>query len=527
LESTGEAAMKEALLRCAGERVRTSTHLADQVAEEGARRVGILAILTAVTVVGKTLLQVLLQPEMIAGVRSPAFRVAALCLVLASVGLFVVQRARIVAAQVLLDLGLVLEVTGAFALGVMENAMPWPEHPFRGIAGVSVWIAICMLVIPNRPGRSFAAALLAAAMAPLAHLVCAAALGYPAFPSHRLAGYSLTPFVVAAWTPFISTRMYQMQKELSRATELGSYHLEALIGKGGMGEVWRASHRLLRRPAAVKVVRPEILSNTGEAKLLHTRQRFEQEAQAIASLRSPHTISLYDFGSSDDGSLYYAMELLEGMDADTLVERYGPLPAARVISILLQVCDSLEEAHEAGMVHRDVKPTNLFLCRLGKQADFVKLLDFGLVKEIVASGRTQLTMVGETSGTPAFMSPEQVRGELDVDFRADIYALGCVAYFLLTGELVFNELTAMGAALAHVEKTPVPPSYRSELPIPESLERVVLACLQKDRERRPATIGELRRRLEAIDDAGKWTRADANEWWGGHQPPAGGGGAGV
>jgi serine/threonine-protein kinase len=231
-------------------------------------------------------------------------------------------------------------------------------------------------------------------------------------------------------------------------------------------------------------------------------------------------VSLYDFGVSDDGSLYYAMELLEGMDADTLVERFGPLPAARVVSILLQVCDSLEEAHEAGMVHRDIKPTNLFLCRLGKQADFVKVLDFGLVKAIVTPDRTQLTMVGETSGTPAFMSPEQVRGEPDVDFRADIYSLGCVAYFLLTGELVFNELSAMGAALAHVEKTPVPPSYRSELPIPESLERIVMACLEKRREFRPASIAELRRLLEKSDVSGEWTRADATEWWSLHRPPA-------
>jgi serine/threonine-protein kinase len=309
-----------------------------------------------------------------------------------------------------------------------------------------------------------------------------------------------------------------MQKDLSRTTDLGSYRLESLLGKGGMGEVWRARHRLLRRDAAVKLVRPDLLSTAGASDLRHIRRRFEQEAQAIASLRSPHTVALYDFGLSDDGSLYYAMELLEGLDAESLVNRYGPQPAGRVISLLRQACDSLEEAHDLKMVHRDVKPTNLFVCRLGKQVDFVKVLDFGLVKAALNPGQAQLTMQGETSGTPAFMAPEQVRAEPDIDGRADIYSLGCVAYFLLTGELVFDEPTPMATALAHVENDPAPPSRRSELPIPASLERVIMACLEKKRDQRPQSVAELASLLESCTDVPLWTPADGKQWWDLHRP---------
>jgi serine/threonine-protein kinase len=212
------------------------------------------------------------------------------------------------------------------------------------------------------------------------------------------------------------------------------------------------------------------------------------------------------------------MELLDGLDAQTLVERYGPQPAGKVISLIRQACDSLEEAHDLRMVHRDIKPTNLFVCRLGKQVDFVKVLDFGLVKAMVDPGQAQLTMQGETSGTPAFMAPEQVRGEPDIDARTDIYGLGCVAYYLLTGELVFNEPTPLSTALAHVEQAPVPPSLRSELAIPASLERVVLACLEKKREQRPSSAAELASLLEGCTDVPQWTPADAKQWWALHHP---------
>jgi eukaryotic-like serine/threonine-protein kinase len=511
------------ILQCAANRFgsdrdRTKARLDDDVAENAARRLGTLAILTALTVVGSTILLCALQPELAAAHETPVFRLSALFLLLASVGLAALERSKLVRPQVLLDAGLAFEVAGAFAIGMMENSAAWPDSPVRGSTAVAAWIAICVLVISNRPWKSFIAAGVSAGMVPAAHLLSAQILGYPAMPWNRLASYTIGPLFVAGWTPFLSTRIYRMQKDLSRTTDLGSYRLESLLGKGGMGEVWRARHRLLRREAAVKLVRPDIVSRAGDRELQHIRRRFELEAQAIASLRSPHTVALYDFGTSDDGSLYYAMELLEGLDAQTLVKQYGPQPAGRVISFIRQVCDSLDEAHDLRMVHRDLKPTNLYVCRLGKQVDFVKVLDFGLVKAILDPGQAQLTMQGETSGTPAFMAPEQVRGEPDIDDRADIYSLGCVAYFLLTGALVFDEPSALSMALAHVERTPTPPSQRSELSIPGSLERVIMACLEKKRERRPQSVAELASLLERCTEVPEWTPAHAKQWWALHYP---------
>jgi eukaryotic-like serine/threonine-protein kinase len=211
------------------------------------------------------------------------------------------------------------------------------------------------------------------------------------------------------------------------------------------------------------------------------------------------------------------MEYLHGLDAETLVHQYGPQPAGRVVSFLRQVCESLEEAHEAGLVHRDIKGSNVFICRLGKRTDFVKVLDFGLVKDLAGATRTALSQ-SSTSGTPAFMAPEQVRGEA-VDARADIYGVGCLAYFLLTGTVVFNKPpSAMAVALAHLSETPEPPSARSELPIPESLERVVLACLQKKREDRPQSAAALRAMLDRCAGVPPWSQADANQWWALHRP---------
>jgi serine/threonine-protein kinase len=236
----------------------------------------------------------------------------------------------------------------------------------------------------------------------------------------------------------------------------------------------------------------------------------------MASLRSPHTVAIYDYGVLDNGSLYYAMEFLPGLDAQSLVDRYGPQPAGRVVAFLRQACESLEEAHDAGLVHRDIKPGNLFICRLGKRTDFVKVLDFGLVRVLADSART-LTTADGTSGTPAYMPPEQVRGE-EVDARADIYGLGCVGYFLLTGNIVFNKPNAMSVALAHATERPQRPSERSELPVPESLERLVMACLEKKREDRPQSVAELRAMLDGCTDIAPWTQANADHWWAVHRP---------
>jgi eukaryotic-like serine/threonine-protein kinase len=238
------------------------------------------------------------------------------------------------------------------------------------------------------------------------------------------------------------------------------------------------------------------------------QRRFEQEAKATALLRSPHTVELYDFGVTDDGVFYYVMELLDGIDLETLVRKFGPQPAARVAAIVRQACRSLAEAHRHGMVHRDIKPGNIFLCRMGGEYDFTKVLDFGLVK-VVDSSDIQLTGEGATTGTPAYMPPE-VSQAGSIDGRTDLYALGCVAYWLLTGHLVFEEKTATATMLAHIREQPVPPSQRTVPPAPEWLDRAILMCLAKEPSQRPASAEIL---AEMLDGADSWTARNAQDWW--------------
>jgi serine/threonine-protein kinase len=315
------------------------------------------------------------------------------------------------------------------------------------------------------------------------------------------------------WTNFLSRNMYSMQMQTNYAEDLGSYKLERVIGQGGMGEVWLASHRMLARNAAVKLIRPEILSGQSMRAESVIRKRFEREARATASLRNPHTVALYDFGLTQDHMFYYVMELLEGIDLQTMVDKFGPLHPGRVKNILIQICESLEEAHRLGMVHRDVKPRNIFLSKMGWQHDFAKMLDFGLVKTALREDESMMTMDGSATGTPAYMAPEVALGGSTVDGRTDIYSLGCVAYFILTGELVFPESSPTAIALAHVQKAPIPPSQRTELAIPDGLERVILQCLEKDPANRPRSAQDLARKLEALRDVPIFCRDQAASWW--------------
>ena len=301
---------------------------------------------------------------------------------------------------------------------------------------------------------------------------------------------------------------------------LGSYELERPLGRGGMGEVWRARHALLGRPIAIKVIKASALSDD-PAMVDVLLKRFAREAQAMSRLSSPHTVQVHDFGTTDDGSFYYAMELLDGVDLRTLVERSGPLPPERVVYLLLQACESLAEAHRAGLVHRDVKPANLHLCRVGIRTDFLKVLDFGLVKSLDAiADETQLTTAGAAAGSPAFMPPEIVLGE-EVDARTDVYALGAVAFWLLTGRLLFDEKTAIRTLMAQVDRAPEPPSRHSPEPVPELLDAMVLACLAKDPARRPASVEALARDLVQIPLPNRWDEGRAGAWWKANMPPAG------
>jgi serine/threonine protein kinase len=313
--------------------------------------------------------------------------------------------------------------------------------------------------------------------------------------------------------------LQRLGRRLREAQELGSYQLVELLGHGGMGEVWRAEHRLLARDAAIKLVRPEVLGagNLADAQVI--RRRFEREAQATAALSSPHTINVFDYGVTDEGTFYYVMELLSGRDLESLVREFGPLPADRAMFLLRQVCHSLADAHARGLVHRDIKPANIYVCRMGLEFDFVKVLDFGLVKLRQRSGIEQtLKTLDHTTGTPAYMAPEIILGEADVDRRADVYALGCVAYYLLTGQLVFEADTPMKMLLQHVQAQPIPPSQRTELKIPRELDEFVLSCLQKDPEKRPQSATELLYSARECKTCETWNQDLARIWWETHLP---------
>ncbi|MFN7980969.1 MAG: serine/threonine-protein kinase [Vicinamibacterales bacterium] len=394
----------------------------------------------------------------------------------------------------------------------------WTPAPLAAMSSLLSWNAVVILVagmiIPASPGRIFAASLIAASTDPLARWLTAPAAA-TAVPAVRMLVMYLPNYACAAVAMLPSQVLQRLGQTLKQAQDMGSYHLEELLGKGGMGEVWRASHRLFARTAAVKLIRPELMGVSTVQDSDALIRRFHREAEATAVLESPHTIRLFDFGVTEDRTFYYVMELLTGCDLESLVRRAGPVPAERVIFLLRQVCHSLAEAHAQGLVHRDITPRNIYVCRMGLDYDFVKVLDFGLVARSKAVHQTIAGHDRSTTGTPAFMAPEVILEEA-VDARADIYALGCVAYYLLTGELVFDGDTPMKMFMQHVQAEPIPPSLRSELPIPTALETLVLACLAKAPGARPQSIAELAQQLDAIVLKDRWSNDAARRWWSTH-----------
>ncbi len=313
-----------------------------------------------------------------------------------------------------------------------------------------------------------------------------------------------------------SSPVLEIDEELlDNKLTIGSYRLISRLGSGGMGEVWLGRHRLLARPAAVKLIRPEASGGADREQLV---RRFLREAQVTAGLQSPHTVQLYDFGVNDEGSFYYVMELLHGLDLHQIVNRFGGLPAERVTMLVRQACRSLAEAHEHGLVHRDIKPANLYVARLGTEYDHLKVLDFGIVKEQRGRDLTLLSAQEVLQGTPAFMAPEVVMGESHIDGRTDLYSLACAAYWALTGQPVFDANTPMQMLLHHAQTAPQPPSRVSELPIPKALDAVLMQCLEKDPSRRPSSALELESQLAAVPCAEPWTRERARAWWETHAP---------
>ncbi|HZE08000.1 MAG TPA: serine/threonine-protein kinase [Gemmatimonadaceae bacterium] len=415
-----------------------------------------------------------------------------------------------------LDVGLWYMGYTALALGVMfhlggapPNYMIMPE-----ISWIGAVVLMFAAIVPTKPKKMLIAGLIAVSMNPISMIILAKTQHWNfGGPEMALVMHYPDYFLVGA-AVVISHVVTRLGQQVTKAREMGSYQLGELLGRGGMGEVYKATHRMLARPAAIKLIRPEMLGalNDETAKLAITR--FKREAEAAANLRSQHTLELYDFGVTADGTLYLVMEYLEGMDLDTLVSQTGPLPSGRVIHILRQVCESLEEAHASGLVHRDIKPANIHIGRVGLRHDFVKVLDFGLVKEVsgLSGGDSMATIPGQMAlGTPGYMAPEMALGE-QVDGRTDIYALGCVAYFLLTGAPVFEAETAVQMIAKHLQIPPTPPSQRTARPIPPELERLVLKCLAKDRRERPQSAARLAEALEFIPtDA--WSDDQAQRWW--------------
>lgn len=420
--------------------------------------------------------------------------------------------------MVKLDIGLGFEIAGALLISLAETRYPLHSAEIiRGHSSIALWLVFFVLLVPTCRMRSVMAAFLTAAMGPLGYWINVRMFGIPP-PTFSQAVFLYSGVVLSAAIALPMSRIiYSLGAQVSKARELGSYEMIEMIGSGGMGEVWRARHRMLVRQAAIKLIRPEALFG-GSGQPEAARRRFEREAQAIAGLQSPNTVTLYDYGVNDEGTFYYAMELLDGLDFDSLVQRFGPLPASRVAYLIEQACDSLAEAHARGLTHRDIKPKNIFLCRLGLNYDFVKVLDFGLAKWKDSSADTRLTREGVTTGTPAFMAPELALASDNIDSRTDIYALGCVAYWLLTGKLVFEASTAVAMALSHVQSEPVPPSQRTELEIPQPLEALVMQCLSKAPENRPQSVREMARQISLIRSSHRWTSAEAEEWWRVHHP---------
>jgi serine/threonine-protein kinase len=340
------------------------------------------------------------------------------------------------------------------------------------------------------------------------------AIGDMAYPA-TIASTFLWGMAVAMAASFSHT-IYGLRKEVRDIRRLGQYTLEKKLGEGGMGVVYRASHAMLRRPTAVKLLLPD---RAGKEALV----RFEREVRRTAMLTHPNTVTVFDYGRTTDGVFYYAMELLEGATLEEIVEIDGPQPEDRVIHLLEQAAGSLAEAHDSGLIHRDVKPGNIMVVDRGGISDLVKVVDFGLVKDVgyKAEGgersEVAVTMANSITGTPLYIAPEAVSAPDTIDARADLYALGAVGYWLLTGTHVFRGTSILEVCAHHLHTAPDTPSARLGAPVAADLEALVLACLAKNPDDRPASAHLLRERLRACAGAGGWTNARGAEWWATHR----------
>jgi eukaryotic-like serine/threonine-protein kinase len=405
------------------------------------------------------------------------------------------------------DVAATFIVTASPAVTQLVWGHDLPGHHFIMLLIVTNVSVARAVFVPSRPGRTCRLTLVSVVPTVLAASAVEASVrvagGYAPFPIVAVL-WSLCAVAIATVT---SQVIYGLRQQVREASQLGQYTLEEKLGEGGMGAVYRARHALLRRPTAIKLLP---LGKAGEANV----KRFEREVQLTAELSHPNTVSIFDYGRTPDGVFYYAMEYLEGLDLETLVRADGAQLPARALHVLKQVAGALAEAHDRGLIHRDVKPANIILCERGGVADVAKVVDFGLVKSIEGTPSDPgLTRVDAIAGTPLYISPEALTAPETVDGRSDLYGLGAVGYFLVTGQTVFEGRTVVEIASHHLHTKPTPPSERLGSPLPPRLEAVILACLEKDKERRPRNAHGLLQTLAACDDVGVWREDEARGWW--------------
>jgi serine/threonine-protein kinase len=361
------------------------------------------------------------------------------------------------------------------------------------------------IIVPST-GRwtALAGSLLFAPMCVAAVLLRASTMKDRALPEGAFVGGFIIIAVLVILLASIGSRIiFGLRRQVSEAMRLGQYTLGEKIGEGGNGSVYRANHALLRRPTAIKVVLPEKVG-------ADTLRRFEREVQAMSQLTHWNTVAIYDYGHNPNGVFYYAMEYLDGINLDDLVINHGLVPADRVVAILTQVCAALGEAHRRGIIHRDIKPANIILCERGDVPDVAKVVDFGIAKEI---DKDSQDITHSILGTPAYLAPEAITDPGAIGPPADLYAVGAVGYFLLTGRRVFDARTTVEMCVQHVKTTPKPPSLMTTKRIPPELEAIIMRCLAKSPEERPASAAELARLLREVPRGNDWSESDALQWW--------------
>ncbi len=422
----------------------------------------------------------------------------AVTIAMMSMWLFVGTKPRSVRALDLVD------ALGTIVLGVGFALMTMGQHgarhgEFVALLAVGWTLVARAALVPCHALRTGALGTLA--MSPLIVLTYAVAEDHAVMRAVYVGFWTIVAVVT---TTVISRIIYGLQRQIREAMKVGQYTLVESIGEGGMGVVFRADHALLRRPTAIKLLAPDKAGVRDIA-------RFEREVQVTSRLTHPNTVAIYDFGRTPDGLFYYAMEYLEGLTLEHMVNALGPLPPSRVVHLITQVCGALREAHDSGVVHRDVKPSNIIVTMRGGVPDVVKVLDFGLVK-IADQSAPELSGENAVTGTPLYMAPEALVAPDSIDARADTYAVGATMFFLLTGTTVFRGKTLIEICSQHIHEPPVAPSQRLGQPLPDGLDALVLRCLAKAPGDRPASVSDVARALVALD-VPAWSAAEAETWW--------------